>query len=360
MSHFSKAAIEVHEVSRLVSRVWNTLESMLECPRCEDGLLPTRNQIAMNLFCPSCTGRAVAKTSFGRGIRRNLAAHLEEWVEAGDDTADSCKCPACKKPMSAFAQQVSGGTVAVDACRPCGIFWCDRDGLEQLSPNLNQLNEALTLGAPVTKATMVSKSPPVAMLLFASLCVGVSILYFRNPTLISELGFVPARPLNQLGLTLISGLFLHVSFGHLLGNLYFLSRFGGDVEDVIGTDDALLLFLYSGIVAGIMAGVYATNPNITAVGSSAGISAFLCFYALAYPRARISALRPGWFPASWNRVRILNGISFPLTVWTFVWLAEQTLAALAQGPLAAVTSNSLIGHLTGAAVGAAYYFLRGR
>ena len=213
---------------------------MLECPRCEDGLLPARNEVAMNLFCPSCTGRAVAHSSFGRGIRRDLATHLDEWIEANPESSTESKCPACRKPMVELAHTVPGGFIALKACRPCGIFWCDGSELPLLPPNpkpvgLHVLNEALTLGTVVTKATKTSKAPPVATWIFATLCVGVSYLTFRNPALYSDLAYVAAHPLNQLGLLLISAIFIHVSFAHLLGNLYFLLTFGGNIEDVIIT-----------------------------------------------------------------------------------------------------------------------------
>ncbi|MBI3557646.1 MAG: rhomboid family intramembrane serine protease, partial [Deltaproteobacteria bacterium] len=255
--------------------------------------------------------------------------------------------------------------VAVEACRPCGIFWCDREGLELLPPvpkltELNQLNEALTLGTAVTKSTTVSKSPPVAVLIFALLCVVVSTLVAQNPRLMAELAFFAVRPLNQLGLTLISGLFIHVGLLHLLGNLYFLFLFGGDVEDVIGTDDSLLLFLYAGIAAGMAAGATGTNPNIPSVGSSAGITAFLAFYALAYPHARISALRSAWVSARWNNKQFMSRISFPLTTWFGFWMLAQIAVLAALGPSAINTSITMLSHAVGATVGAAYYFLSKR
>jgi len=114
-------------------------------------------------------------------------------------------------------------------------------------------------------------------------------------------GFVPARFFNpaafgfnhwETGVTLMTSLFMHGGFVHLIGNLIYLWIFGDDVEERMGRVPYLLFFLACG-AAGSLTHAFlfptSTVPSIGASGSIAGIlGAFLVFH----PRARIMTLIP--------------------------------------------------------------------
>ena len=115
-------------------------------------------------------------------------------------------------------------------------------------------------------------------------------------------GFVPERLTLAVGYheeswfgpgaTLLSSMFLHGGWAHLIGNMWYLWIFGDNVEDRFGHASYLLFFLGAGIVASLVQ--YATNPasSLPTVGASGAIAGVLGAYAVAFPRARIVTLVP--------------------------------------------------------------------
>lgn len=93
-------------------------------------------------------------------------------------------------------------------------------------------------------------------------------------------------------LTPLTSMFLHKSWVHLLGNLFYLGIFGNSVEDSTGHFRYLLLYLVAGIVA-VIAQAY-PEPHSTApmIGASGAISGILGAYMLLFPRANVLALIP--------------------------------------------------------------------
>jgi len=86
---------------------------------------------------------------------------------------------------------------------------------------------------------------------------------------------------------LISHMFLHGGWLHLLGNMLYLWIFGDNVEDTLGSLPFLGFYIACGIVAAIGQGLLAPGPL---VGASGAISGVLGAYLLVSPTARISTL----------------------------------------------------------------------
>jgi rhomboid family protein len=100
-----------------------------------------------------------------------------------------------------------------------------------------------------------------------------------------------ARP----GLTILTSMFLHGGWLHLIGNMWYLWIFGDNVEDRLGRFRYLLFYLAAGVVAALLH--YAINPDSEAptVGASGAIAGVLGAYLAAYPRARVITLVPPFF-----------------------------------------------------------------
>ncbi len=94
------------------------------------------------------------------------------------------------------------------------------------------------------------------------------------------------------GLTLITSMFLHGGWLHLVGNMWYLWIFGDNVEDRLGRGRYLLFYLVSGLVAALLH--YALNPvsRVPTVGASGAIAGVLGAYLVAFPRARVVTLVP--------------------------------------------------------------------
>ena len=91
-------------------------------------------------------------------------------------------------------------------------------------------------------------------------------------------------------LTLVTHLFLHGSWLHLMGNVLFLWIFGVNVEDRLGRVLFLAFYLVGGIVAAAGHTLVDPTSDVPMVGASGAISAVLGAYVVLYPRARIQAL----------------------------------------------------------------------
>lgn len=123
---------------------------------------------------------------------------------------------------------------------------------------------------------------------------------------------------------LFTSMFLHGSWMHLIGNLWFLWIFGNNVEDSMGHGRFLVFYLLTGLVAGgshVAADPASTLPM---VGASGAISAIMGAYLVLYPRARVNTLF----------IIIIIIRIFPLPAWFFLlyWFSLQLAASSLQPP----------------------------
>lgn len=90
--------------------------------------------------------------------------------------------------------------------------------------------------------------------------------------------------------TLVTSMFLHGGWGHLLGNMLYLWIFGDNVEDRLGRLAFVLFYLGTGIAAG--AAQIAVDPEsvVPLVGASGAISGILGAYIVMFPRKRVRVL----------------------------------------------------------------------
>jgi membrane associated rhomboid family serine protease len=94
-------------------------------------------------------------------------------------------------------------------------------------------------------------------------------------------------------LTLITSMFLHGGWMHLLGNMLYLWIFGNNIEDVMGHAKFVVFYVLSGILAALSHALTDPSSPIPMVGASGAISAVLGAYLLLFPRAHILVLLPG-------------------------------------------------------------------
>ena len=91
---------------------------------------------------------------------------------------------------------------------------------------------------------------------------------------------------------LLSALFLHADWAHLLGNLVFLLIFGLPAERVMGAGRLLLLFLLGGAVANLAAVLLIGGPDRLVIGASGAVSALIGAYLALFPGARLGVVLP--------------------------------------------------------------------
>jgi membrane associated rhomboid family serine protease len=103
---------------------------------------------------------------------------------------------------------------------------------------------------------------------------------------------VSGASLPALSLTILTSMFLHASWLHIIGNMWFLWIFGDNTEDYLGHFPYLVFYLVSGFAA--MATHILLNPGspAPAIGASGAIAGVMGGYFVLYPRARVMM----WFP----------------------------------------------------------------
>jgi len=86
---------------------------------------------------------------------------------------------------------------------------------------------------------------------------------------------------------LVTHMFVHGGWLHMIGNVVYLWIFGDNVEDRLGSGPYLVFYILSGIVAAIGQGLVQPGPMVGASGAIAGV---LGAYLVMFPAARISTL----------------------------------------------------------------------
>ena len=102
----------------------------------------------------------------------------------------------------------------------------------------------------------------------------------------------PAEPLLPAALTILTSMFLHGGWMHLLGNMLYLWIFGNNVEDALGHGRFVVFYLLCGAAAVFAQALPAPESTIPMIGASGAISGVLGAYLLLYPHARVLVLIP--------------------------------------------------------------------
>lgn len=93
-------------------------------------------------------------------------------------------------------------------------------------------------------------------------------------------------------LRLVTALFIHVEWLHVLGNMLFLIIFGLPAERTLGSLRFLLLFLLGGVVANLIGALSLAGSHSPIIGCSGAVSAVLGAYIALFPRARLGLVLP--------------------------------------------------------------------
>ena len=101
-----------------------------------------------------------------------------------------------------------------------------------------------------------------------------------------------AFSLAGLFLPVLTSMFLHASWLHLIGNMWFLWIFGDNIEDYLGHFTYLLFYLVSGLAAAFTHILLNVGSNVPSVGASGAIAGVMGAYFVLYPRGRVLM----WFP----------------------------------------------------------------
>jgi len=149
--------------------------------------------------------------------------------------------------------------------------------------------------------------------------------YGAIPSVIFGLAALPDEVLAVPSiLTLITSMFLHGGWMHLIGNMLYLWVFGNNIEDVMGHVRFLVFYVLCGVVAALSHALTDTPSQIPMVGASGAISAVLGAYLLLFPRAHVLVFIPGI-----GMTRVAAGIV--LGMWFLTQLLSGGMSMGSQG-----------------------------
>ena len=117
-------------------------------------------------------------------------------------------------------------------------------------------------------------------------------------------------------ITLLTAMFMHASWSHIIGNMVFLWAFGPQIEDAMGPGRYLAFYLIGGVVAMLAQVGLGPSSTVPSLGASGAIAAVMGAFLVTYPRDQIRSLliifvfvRVTFIPAA-----LLIGVWFVLQV----------------------------------------------
>lgn len=135
-------------------------------------------------------------------------------------------------------------------------------------------------------------------------------------------GVIPVEILKgQDMITLLTSMFLHGGWLHLIGNMLFLWVFGDNVEAVLGSPFYLAFYLAGGLAASAAHIMLNTTSTIPSVGASGAIAAVLGAYIVMFPHSKVRVLMLLGGRAGITRVGAL--------IFLGIWFVTQLFSGIA-------------------------------
>jgi len=195
-----------------------------------------------------------------------------------------------------------------------------------------------------------SRSFPIVNLAIVLACsvvwlYEVSLEEYEFNDFVYNFGLVPVEVFSK-PYQLFTHMFLHGSWLHIIGNMWFLWVFGDNVEDRLGKFKYLLFYLLSGLGAAVIQSLvsFLTGAvHVPMVGASGAISGVLGAYLYLFPHARILALVPVFF--------FLTFMELPAVFFIGMWVFIQIINGLITLPFASMGGVAWFAHIGGFFVG---------
>ena len=312
--------------------------SKSRCPHCVTyTLVESRVARQRVLECRDCKGVWFEDGSLNRAIvhkhdnieRYNHEEFLGDKVGLGDRL-----CLRCSKFMERF-HLLEQYEVEVDCCPTCNGIWLDREEVQgalhspQMQRALNHLKQSVSWRSWVFQfltrmPVEYNLKPHITPWMTWSIIALCTILFVVGQfsadlelRLLMTLGFNSETPNGLLQTAqLVTSQFMHGSWLHLIGNMYFLWIVGDNVEDAVGHWRYLALYLVSGVVAALTEWAFFDTGSgpLLLVGASGAIAALFGMYLVWFRYASLTFMvfvfqvkvAPHWYFLIWSGTNILG------------------------------------------------------
>lgn len=162
-------------------------------------------------------------------------------------------------------------------------------------------------------------------------------------------GLVPVEtfkaPVLDTAFRVLSAMFMHGGWMHLIGNMWFLWIFGNNIEDSMGSVRFAIFYLLCGVAADALHVLATPESHLPMIGASGAVSGVLGAYLLLHPKARVLTFVPIVF-----FFRILE---LPAFLFLLIWVGFQIMAEamVKAAPQAHVGGVAYLAHIGGFAAG---------
>ncbi|MBL9021041.1 MAG: rhomboid family intramembrane serine protease [Myxococcales bacterium] len=312
------------------------------CPRCSYPLHHAATSMVWVDHCYRCGGSFLELGKAGKAVGEH--ADPSKWrVEAfaRPPAYGHLFCPFGHGRMVSYHMHSEGKHVEIDACPACHGLWLDAREAGLLAAITTEVHHEharpgsskgkigvaavyllqLATMLPVEAYNPVKRKPHFihATVVLLAVIFGIEMVLMGSGAIdpfIKTFGLVPADVARGNAISILTHAFLHGSTPHLLGNLYFLWIFGDNVEDLLGTWRALVLYVVSGISGGLLYLVFESGSRTPLVGASGAIAGLMGAYLVLFPKVRL------WVVIFFAQFKIR-------ALWyMFIWLGLQVLIML--------------------------------
>ncbi|MBU0708518.1 rhomboid family intramembrane serine protease [Patescibacteria group bacterium] len=210
---------------------------------------------------------------------------------------------------------------------------------------------------PIRDHNPSGKTPWVTYFLIAANCIVFLYMVLLPEDSLEQFIYsyavIPRQLLQgQKVLSLLSAMFLHGSFGHIIGNMLFLNIFGDNLEDVLGHFKFILFYLLCGLGAWALQLLITPASEIPMLGASGAIAGVMGGYLVLFPNNKIDILFTlGWY---------ISRVSLPAYTMLFYWFFAQLLYGVGGLGFADVGGVAYFAHIGGFAAGWVLISLLGR
>ena len=182
-----------------------------------------------------------------------------------------------------------------------------------------------------------TSTKPIITYCLIAVCVFVFLIElsstsYKTGTFFYSYGLIPSVLLGKLKLasnmhvipaymTIITSMFVHGSFMHLIGNMLYMWIFADNIEENLGKIKFLIFYLLCGVGAAMAQVFTDTNSQIPMVGASGAIGGILGAYLINYPKTKILVLIPFGFFSQIIKIKALYVLFF----WFFMQFINSAL-----------------------------------
>lgn len=136
-------------------------------------------------------------------------------------------------------------------------------------------------------------------------------------------GLIPAQFLadpNGEWMTILSSMFLHGGWFHIISNMWILFIFGDNIESRMGGIRYLLFYLLSGVAAALLQTYILPSSTAPMIGASGAVAGVLGAYLVMFPNSRVASLVPIFF--------IFTLVEIPAFIFLVFWFISQLYSGL--------------------------------